>query len=184
MILYHGTLLESAQDIVANGIRLEKCRDYTDFGAGFYTTLDKTFAEACAQSKADFYENLKKLALVQFEVNWEKVRGHLFFPKADIEWGQFIINNRASNSYINKMNLMNIGKNNRNSQYPIVQGPTADARITDLVREYDITKQPVKEEDMKRFKSSVYGEQISFHTEIALSLLTNAKIIEVERRIY
>lgn len=180
MILYHGTILESGRDIVLNGINLNKCREYSDFGKGFYTTPDKSFAEICAMTKAGVSNKSRRPVIVRFEADWERVRGHQYFDKADVNWGQFIINNRTSNKYLLSVNT---GIHNKDLKYHIVQGPTADARITDMVNEFEKLNKPVSDDDIQKFKSHIFGEQISFHTEIALSLLKNATIIDIERRV-
>ncbi len=52
MRLYHGTVSTGAENIIKNGIKLERGKPKVDFGQGFYTTTSLNFAKNTAMNKA------------------------------------------------------------------------------------------------------------------------------------
>lgn len=52
MKLYHGTISTGAENIIKNGIKLERGKPKVDFGQGFYTTPSFNFAMSTAINKA------------------------------------------------------------------------------------------------------------------------------------
>lgn len=52
MRLYHGTVSTGAENIIRNGIKLERGKPKVDFGQGFYTTTSLNFAKNTAMNKA------------------------------------------------------------------------------------------------------------------------------------
>ena len=53
MKLYHGTISTGAENIIQNGIKLERGKPNVDFGQGFYTTPSFKFAMSTAMNKAN-----------------------------------------------------------------------------------------------------------------------------------
>ena len=46
MQIYHGTISTGAENIIKNGVVLEKGKPKVDFGQGFYTTSSYAFAQS------------------------------------------------------------------------------------------------------------------------------------------
>ena len=65
LVLYHGTDLESAQDIKQNGLDLSKC-DRGYFGRAFYVTTDENLAKS---NYADFSGDEEGGIVLKFEMN-------------------------------------------------------------------------------------------------------------------
>ena len=53
MKLYHGTISTGAENIIKNGIKLERGKPKVDSGQGFYTTPSFNFAMSTAINKAN-----------------------------------------------------------------------------------------------------------------------------------
>jgi hypothetical protein len=65
LIVFHGTDLESANDIKQNGLDLSKC-DRGYFGKAFYVTTDKELAKS---NYADFSGDDEGGVVLKFEMN-------------------------------------------------------------------------------------------------------------------
>lgn len=176
--LFHGTTLDSADNILSAGIQLCFCNQNCDFGRGFYTTPDYNFAEATARLKTDRlngFNNITKFqpAVVTVAFDFREIRGlsYLEFDLPDKKWCEFVINNRRGIEYIN-----NWGKtfHNLDERYDIINGMTADGNITSIMRvnkenRTEITDVLVK--DLLPKRHMTWGTQISFHTPKGISCI-------------
>ena len=111
-IVYHGTNLFNANMIQFFGIRLEAQRQFTDFGKGFYVTLNLTQAKKWAQvralhpqispgllnqfgiSKAQYFNHpdIKIPAYIVFQLNLKQLRqlkGKIFPLPHESDWLNF-----------------------------------------------------------------------------------------------
>lgn len=175
MYLYHGTNLGSAQCIVERGIELCRCNESTDFGQGFYTTEEMTFAAKWARRKAKRADDAP--ALVRFEVNPTKFRGIKYFPDPTIEWCQFIVNNRCGYDYYRATSA---GIHNIDGKYEIIRGLIADGNIVDFSQYCLETLHVVEESDIAEVYSKSYPEQYTFHSERSFTLLGSPELILME----
>lgn len=179
MILYHGTSLKSATEIVKTGFSLSKGRVSTDFGQGFYTTNYKGYAIKTAKQRAKYDKSIP--AIMQF--NYVEKNNNLTilsFPKESVEWLQFIINNRNGIAYMKKAGV-DLQNHNIDHKYDIVKGPIADHHIISFANEILEKYRQIDYNDVKRIKYEYKTMQISFHTIAALKELRFIQIMQVKR---
>nr|WP_330400379.1 DUF3990 domain-containing protein [Tepidibacter mesophilus] len=89
MSLYHGTSVDSANSIRANGVDLKHATRDMDFGRGFYTTTDLKQAENWVDHK--FKGNGE---VIQFDIlksEFDDLNNKVF-TSADAEWEKFVRN--------------------------------------------------------------------------------------------
>ena len=160
--IYHGSTF------VVEEPNLEILNNRTDFGRGFYTTTDKMQAIKWAKIKKN---RLKKESLdnIQGYVNiYEYTEipelNILKFEDATEEWLNFIYKNRQSNDLIHK--------------YDIVIGPVADDNLYQVLLNYEAGVYEI-EETIKRLKTYLLSNQISFHTEKSLKSIKYIETIKV-----
>ena len=187
MKLYHGTISTGAENIIKNGIKLERGKPRVDFGQGFYTTPSLMFAMSTAINKANktnTYDNHNvKPCILTYNYDSRKAMENcnvLSFSKTDIKWAQFIINNRNGVDYMNSIgsHFHNIKRN-----YDIVQGSIADNEIVLLAKSLNTLKEKVKPNDIDNILYNTITKQISFHTPKSLNYiqLTGCDIIEEKK---
>ena len=175
MQVYHGTFLEAADSIKHDGILLSKCKPHTDFGKGFYVTEHREYAELSALKKARKSAAVGKILIPAVVIlEYDAVQGAYLehcFSKENIEWLQFILNNRAGKKYISQLNLT---FHNIFSEHEIVSGRIADQDIFFLANEFKKYPRLANENDLKNvvYRNNPYATQISFHTTNALKTLT------------
>lgn len=188
MKLYHGTISTGAENIIKNGIKLERGKPKVDFGQGFYTTPSFNFAISTAINKAnktnayDSELNVKPYILI-YNFDLEKAKKNcnvLTFSETDIKWAQFIINNRNGFDY---MDSVGSHFHNVKHQYDIVQGSIADNEIVLLAKNLNTLKERVKTNDIDSMLYSYITKQISFHTYKSLNYiqLTGCDIIKEKK---
>ena len=188
MKLYHGTISTGAENIIKNGIKLERGKPKVDFGQGFYTTPSFNFAMSTAINKAnktnayDSELNVKPCILT-YNFDLEKAKKNcnvLTFSETDIKWAQFIINNRNGFDY---MDSVGSHFHNVKHQYDIVQGSIADNEIVLLAKNLNTLKERVKTNDIDSMLYSYITTQISFHTYKSLNYiqLTGCDIIKEKK---
>jgi hypothetical protein len=188
MKLYHGTISTGAENIIKNGIKLERGKPKVDFGQGFYTTPSFNFAMSTAINKAnktnayDSELNVKPCILT-YNFDLEKAKKNcnvLTFSETDIKWAQFIINNRNGFDY---MDSVGSHFHNVKHQYDIVQGSIADNEIVLLAKNLNTLKERVKTNDIDSMLYSYITKQISFHTYKSLNYiqLTGCDIIKEKK---
>lgn len=174
MEVYHGTFLEAAKSIEEDGILLRKCKQHTDFGKGFYVTEHYEYALNTARKKVR--KSLVKgqilvPAIVKFE--YDAVLGAYIeypFDSENLDWLQFIVNNRNGQEYVAKVNSV---FHNLGYQYEIVSGRISDQDITLVASELKEESRLANQEDLHRvvYRNNLYATQISFHTPNALKSL-------------
>ena len=188
MKLYHGTISTGAENIIKNGIKLERGKPKVEVGQGFYTTPSFNFAMSTAINKAnktnayDSELNVKPYVLT-YNFDLEKAKKNcnvLTFSETDIKWAQFIINNRNGFDY---MDSVGSHFHNVKHQYDIVQGSIADNEIVLLAKNLNTLKERVKTNDIDSMLYSYITKQISFHTYKSLNYiqLTGCDIIKEKK---
>ncbi|WP_168735606.1 RHS repeat-associated core domain-containing protein [Cohnella fermenti] len=93
--LYHATSLTSAEDILANGIDINRGRSNLDFGQGFYVTDNFQQAQDWVNNRFD-----GEGAILIFQVKegiFNKYKGKIF-KGASEGWRQFVYDNRNGNA--------------------------------------------------------------------------------------
>ena len=152
LTLFHGTTRTRALAILQEGVRLDFCRDATDFGRGLYTTTWQEQADEWARRKALAEGEVKgvlqirvdRYALAALRVT-AFVRGTL---DATDFWN-FVRHCRAGETHLPSSA----------SYYDVVYGPVTGLPFrTEIRPDYD---------------------QVSFHTASALSLLRDDHFSEV-----
>lgn len=163
MKLYHGSTF------IVKKPNLEILNHRTDFGKGFYTTTNI--------EQAKRWVEIKKRRLKQKE-NDKDINGYiniyeytenlnlniLNFEEATEEWLKFVYKNRESNELVH--------------QYDIVKGPVANDNLYQVLVGYEDGIYNV-EETIRRLKTYLLADQISFHTEQALECLKYIDTMEV-----
>ena len=149
MILFHCSNQEF------DNIDLTKSKDRRDFGRGFYTT---TIREQALQWGYNIFNRFGGDGIFLYEFE--------FLPSSDLlskhfinisdEWFDFILSNRS------------IGGKTHNFDY--VQGPVANDKIVFTITGF-IDGLYTKNEALQRLMYSKVNDQVSFHTEKAVSLL-------------
>ena len=173
--LYHGTISICAENIVKNGILLNKGKPKVDFGRGFYTTPSYNFAKSTAINKADktnayYTESYVFPYVLKYTINEEyfKLMNKLEFERDDTNWAQFIVNNRNGIEYMRSINCF---FHNIRGKYDIVKGGIADNQITLLVKELLKSRRRVSVTDLSNILYAYPTSQISFHTKRSLSCI-------------
>jgi hypothetical protein len=176
MVLFHGTNEIGAISIVENGINLKKGLSFTDFGKGFYATKDPEFAWSCGKRKLDTRTE-SRIAVIKFEFDLDAASPliRLFDPANggyNLEWAQFIANNRCGPSYVKAIGATD---HNLDFRYAICRGNTADGDVTDFTKKLSKEKRPVRVDEVSIFmrdRRQQYPEQFTFHTEEALRYIS------------
>lgn len=172
-ILYHGTDLKSAQEIASGNILLSKCKESSDFGRGFYLTNSYEKVAGWARIKAKHKESCP--AVVCFPVNIKTLfenLNYLVFPNENLDWAQFVVNNRVGIKYANEQKY---SLNNLFGQYEMVIGHIADGNIIDISRELARSDRSINVTEMYNICEGHFPLQFSFHSEKALMVLKSFK---------
>jgi len=149
MILYHG----SNQDF--NNVDLSKSKNRRDFGKGFYTT---TIREQALQWGYNMFNRFNGEGIFLYEFDFlpsDDLKSKLFSEISD-EWFDFILSNRISNVL--------------QHDFDFVQGPVANDKTILTITGF-IDGIFTREEAMRRLRYSKANDQVSLHTERAVSLL-------------
>lgn len=178
MIVYHGTILNYAMDIINNGIDLNASKKYLDFGRGFYVTPNYDMAKNMAKRVAAINKKENVLpAIVSFEYDENLQLNIKKFKNEDMEWAKFIMANRLTAALAKELGLQDI---NDDKQYDIVIGGTADGNVASIASDLRNGKLASKDyklkvSDMLKSDESSYGTQIVFCTEKALACIKYIK---------
>ena len=153
MYLYHGT-----GQVIGN-VDLSLCKDKRDFGVGFYTTTDDMQAKRWALSR---FSGRQGVLPTVIRYTFDEPASLLVkkFTSPDITWLDFVTQHR---------NLGGV-----HHTYDIVMGPIADDNTYSTILLH-LAGVYTKEETIKRLKSWVYTDQVSFHTERSLVFLTDMR---------
>jgi len=149
MTLYHG----SNQSF--DNVDLSKSKNRRDFGRGFYTT---TIREQALQWGYNMFNRFggEGIFLYEFEFSPTGNLKSKQFPDISDEWFDFILSNRVSDSL--------------QHDFDFVQGPVANDKTVLTITGY-IDGLFTREEAMRRLRYSKANDQVSLHTENAVSLL-------------
>lgn len=190
MKLYHGTNYSSAINICQQGIDLSKSLPYLDFGKGFYTTEDKAKAAKRAIKKtADLNRRrgtneapwIVEITVDESVLSKLKVKE---FDSPNIDWCEFVTNNRFDTSFLKQNNIKNHNKDNK---FDVVCGEIADGSISSIVLDVKLGKMDLEQIDYSQYfpqNGRSFGQQVSFHTKKSLTCITNIScaIIPYEER--
>ena len=164
MKLYHGsTIIVKKPDLTILNYK-------TDFGKGFYTTTDFEQAKKWTKIKKErLLKEKDNLTIHQYVNVYEYTENNnlniLDFQEATEEWLKFVFKNRQSEELVH--------------QYDIVKGPVADDNLYQVLVNYENGVYDM-EETIKRLKTYLLSNQISFHTLKALDSLKYIETIEVK----
>lgn len=163
MNLYHGSTF------IVKEPNLEILNYRTDFGKGFYTTTDIEQAKKWTKIKKYRLGKEKIDREIHQYVNIYKYTEDtnlniLKFKEATEEWLKFVFKNRNSDELVH--------------QYDIVIGPVADDNLYQVLVNYENGIYDM-EETIKRLKTNLLSNQISFHTLKSLECIKYIKTIEV-----
>jgi len=149
MKLYHGS------NCLFKKIDLSKSRDKRDFGRGFYTTTIKEQAVSWAEVIFDRYGGVGKFVYeFAFEENKDlKIKK---FEETNKEWLKFISGNRNSGGI--------------QHDFDVIIGPVANDKTNRTIALY-IAGIYTAEMALELLKYNELNDQVSFHTEKALSFL-------------
>ena len=177
--LYHGTDDFSRDDIVDNGIRLDRNIVVGDFGYGFYLTPNLECAKSMALRKSylNAQPGLVELVLKKNYTDIVRVKRFENLDKSSncddvLVWAQFIINNRNGIDYISKVSSKyGLSENNLDKRYDIVIGPIADGNVTKTARKCNAEKRLITIQEAKNLLDKLYGLQYCICTETGLSAI-------------
>jgi hypothetical protein len=150
MILYHG----SNQDF--DNVDLAKAKNRRDFGKGFYTT---TIREQALQWGYNMFNRFEGGGIFLYEFEFSPfidLKSKLFSNICD-EWFDFILSNRSSDIL--------------QHDFDFVQGPVANDKTVLTITGF-LDGLFSREEAMRRLRYIKANDQVSLHTERAVSLLT------------
>ncbi|MBR1658703.1 MAG: DUF3990 domain-containing protein [Oscillospiraceae bacterium] len=171
MILYHGTDEISARDICCNGIDLSKSRQNVDFGRGFYLTDDESQARKWSERKAFLTGENVAARLIMVDLDFHsatKMAQVKIFQNPDLEWAQFVINNRCGLEYASKISNSD---HNRDAKYDIVVGKIADGSVGKIAAMLKRAARPISVAEARFLMKESFPCQYSLHTPKALSLI-------------
>jgi len=115
MKLYHGS------NQIIKIPDLSKSRKYLDFGSGFYLSVGKNQAENRAKSKCLFFNfGVPTVNIYNFNDSIHDLN-ILFFKTADVQWLDFVLENRIGNA---------------SNKYDIIIGPTANDKTILTIDQY------------------------------------------------
>jgi hypothetical protein len=159
MKLYHGTFTHDIKQP-----DLQKCRQKTDFGKGFYTTKSFEQAKKWAILRKNRFR-VEKAYVVEYEIDDSILSSGEYkikhFDGATKEWLEFVFNNR---------------KNIATETYDIVMGPVANDSLYATLLLYEQSVLSV-EASIAQLKTHLLFDQLSFHTTKAIEALRFVKTI-------
>jgi len=149
MTLYHG----SNQDF--QSVDLAKSKNRRDFGKGFYTTTIKEQALQWGYNMVNRFGG-DVIYLYVFNFSPSPDLKSKQFPNITDEWFDFILSNRTASGV--------------QHDFDFIQGPVANDKIVFTITGF-LDGLYSKEEAMQRLRYSKTNDQVSLHTEKAVSLL-------------
>ena len=152
LVVYHGTIAPYAAGIRRNGIRLARCLPKADFSRGFYTTRIRAQAEIFANWRYHLFHaqhvynglvpDPMGAAMVEFSVHLDAL--------ASLESLAFVQPTPDWVEFVNHCRSPSDGHRGLNVFYDVVYGPVSNQRA----------------------ESISHHEQLSFHSDYAISLLS------------
>lgn len=165
--IYHGTDRISAQRICSKDIDVSiNHHRRLDFGPGFYTTDDIERAKMWALRKANTRGEKPAIVTLSFDIDGADKDNFITRFTDDLNWGQFVINNRNGRAYISKMSNQ---LNNLDSMFDITYGRVADVDVTDVADMLKRSELPL--EDVNLILNPSYPMQYVFHTQNSISYI-------------
>ena len=134
-VLFHGTLMDRAANIIVDGIDFGKLNDRADFGRGFYVTDSYALAKNTARLR---YHQEKQRngtsyppVVMKIKIKYEDTyKYHIKeFYGATEEWKRFVCTNRWNKQVLEKFPHYD---NNYDLKYDIVIGLTADGKMRNI----------------------------------------------------
>lgn len=157
IILYHGTKHEWQYD---DKFDISMSRDDTDFGKGMYLTAD--YEMACRWAAMKPYGN----NVLTLELPEDYLGYSVYSFGADIEWLNFIEQNRSKKHFLEKY-----------QDYDILIGPTADDKLYDTLDDYFEMRIP-SFQAIKEINIAQFSNQIVLKSKRALDLF---KIVDIKK---
>jgi len=163
MRVYHGSTFKVEKP------NLDILNNRTDFGKGFYTTTDIEQAKKWSKIKKKRLEKENSNnEIIQYVNVYEFIENDklniLNFNDATEEWLKFVFKNRQSDELVH--------------QYDIVIGPVANDNLYQVLTGYEDGIYNI-EETIKRLKTYLLSNQISFHTLKSLETIKYIETIEI-----
>lgn len=161
--VYHGSIF------IVEKPSLEILNYRTDFGKGFYTTTDIEQAKRWTKIKKERLKKDETNEIIHQYINIYEYKENeslniLNFEEATEEWLKFVFKNRQSDELVH--------------QYDIVIGPVANDNLYQVLVGYENGIYNM-EETIKRLKTYLLSNQISFHTLKSLECIKYIETIEV-----
>ena len=161
--IYHGSTF------IVEEPNLEILNNRTDFGKGFYTTTDIVQAKKWTKIKKKRLEKEELKNTIHQYINiYEYIENTnlniLNFEEAIEEWLKFVFKNRQSDELVH--------------QYDIVVGPVANDNLYQVLVGYENGIYDINE-TIKRLKTYLLANQISFHTKKSLECIKYIETIEI-----
>ena len=159
MRLFHGST------VTVKRPNIQKGRNATDFGKGFYTTTNFEQAKKWALLKKNREQSEKAIVSV-YEVPddiLDREYPVLRFMGATKEWLEFVVNNR---------------RGRENGDYDLIMGPVANDQLYATIRLYE-QRVVTAEAAIEMLKAHKLFNQLSFHTVTVALLLKFVESIEV-----
>ena len=158
MKLYHGST------VIVKKPSLRLGRPNTDFGKGFYTTIDHEQAARWARIRRERAGGGNAIVSV-FEVDDNLLQNNNFrvmaYHGATIEWLDFVVANRRSAPL---------------HDYDLVLGPVANDNLYATISMYE-NEELSAEAAIVQLKTHVLFNQVSFHTQVAIA---NLRFVEAQ----
>lgn len=159
MRIYHGSL-----DVVSTP-EIRKPNRTLDYGEGFYTTTDYNQAKEWVK-RHNKNAKIGYVNVYEIDIDEVKKRKFLWFDSPSDEWIDFVDNNRNTPGFTH--------------DYDYVYGPVANDRVYACFALYE-SGVFNKEDLLRELKVYDLVDQLLFHTEESLKLLTfiDAETIEL-----
>lgn len=178
MKLYHGTILEHANNIIKNGIitRYDEAIRGTDFGVGFYTTNYEKLAIKTARTKSFYHQDDEMdctpvVLTLKYDIKCNRGYHIKTFNSCNDEWKKFVCANR----YLPVRNNNDVDYNS-DEKYDLVIGAVADSNMSDIhtaLRKNDYILNDTILGAMIPLKIDNYSPiQYSFHNQELASCIT------------
>ncbi|MDR0824858.1 MAG: DUF3990 domain-containing protein [Prevotella sp.] len=152
MKIYHGSLNQVKKPIIERG------RQSTDFGKGFYTTTNIEQAKKWALAKQRTAGGGSNAIVNTYDIDYDLLNNKRYkikkFDSPDRDWLSFVVNCRKSILH----------------EYDIIFGAVANDKIYTTITLYE-SQVLTAEETVARLKVNEFYNQISFHTSEAISEL-------------
>ena len=159
MILYHGSLVRVEKPVLMQPSRT------LDYGSGFYTTTSFEQALQWVKRKSAEQKSSGFVNKYEFDEAAFKTLKVLRFNEPNEQWVDFVMKNRTETKF--------------QHDYDIVFGPVANDKVYAQFALYEaglISKATLIQE----LKTYLLIDQMLFHTEESLSVLTFVEAKEVE----